>query len=44
MAEDEMDAIKTTKPKTQAKVTRAQIEAEQQRQREEAQSGDLIVL
>lgn len=39
MAEDEMDAIKTTKPKAQAKVTRAQIEAEQQRQREEAQSA-----
>ena len=34
-----MDSIKTVKPKTQVKVTRAQIEAEQEKQRQEARAG-----
>ena len=41
MAEEEMAAIKTVKPKTQEKVTRAQIEAQQERQRQEARAGTL---
>lgn len=39
MVEDEMDSIKTTKLKTQAKVTRAQIAAEQERQRQETETA-----
>lgn len=39
LAEEEMDSIKITKPKTQAKVTRAQIEAEQEKQRQEARTA-----
>lgn len=39
MAEEEMAAIKTVKPKTQEKVTRAQIEAQQERQRQEGRAA-----
>ena len=41
MAEEEMASIKTVKPKTQEKVTWAQIEEQQERQRQEARAGIL---
>lgn len=39
LAEDEMDGLKSAKPKTAEKLTRAQIQATQERQRLEAQAG-----
>lgn len=43
MADQEMESLKSGKPKASQKMTRAQIQADQEHQRLAAQAGELIL-